>query len=177
MSLSGSLQARSSARQQSVEDVEAVRAECRRIVRRRAALSALSSFIPIPGIDLITDTAVLVNLIPEINVRFGLAETTIGPMSHARKVLAYRLLAAAGSMFASRAVTAGVVIGTLKLAGLRLTVMEATRLVPVAGQIVAAVIGYLTLTHIAGRHIDQCAELALTIETDALRQSAATTKS
>ena len=152
-------------RGKSVEEIEAVRQECRRIVRRRAALSAVSSFIPLPGIDLITDTAVLVHLIPEINVRFGLAESKIGSSSPARKVLAFRLLAAAGSMFASRAVTASVLIGTLRLAGLRLTLMEATRLVPIAGQIFAAILGYVTLTHIAGRHIDQCVELAMAIET------------
>jgi uncharacterized protein (DUF697 family) len=145
-----------------------VRQECRRIVRRRAALSAVSSFIPLPGIDLITDAAVLVHLIPEINVRFGLGDAKIGSSSPARKVLAFRLLAAAGSLFASRAVTASVLLGTLRIAGLRLTLMEATRLLPIVGQIFAAILGYLTLTHIAGRHIDQCAELARSIEATAL---------
>jgi hypothetical protein len=151
-------------RRQTGEAIEAIRQECRRIVRRRAALSALSSFIPLPGIDLITDATVLVQLIPEINVRFGFAEAKIGASSPARKVLAFRLLAAAGSLFASRAVTASLLLGTLRVAGLRLTLMEATRLVPVAGQICAALLGYLTLTHIAGRYIDQCAELAHSIE-------------
>lgn len=146
-------------------EIEAIRQECRQMVRRRAALAAVSSFIPLPGIDLVTDTAMLVHLIPEINVRFGLAETKIGQVSPARKVLAFRLLASAGSMFASRAVTAGVLAGTLRVAGLRLTLMEAARLVPVAGQIVAAALGYLALTHIAGRHIDRCAELAREIGT------------
>jgi uncharacterized protein (DUF697 family) len=152
------------------EEIEAVRLECRQIVRRRAALAAVSSFIPLPGIDLITDTAVLLHLIPEINVRFGLAESKIGRFSPARKVLAFRLLASAGSLFASRAVTASVLIGTLRVAGLRLTLMEATRLVPIAGQIFAAILGYLTLTHIAGRHIEQCAELARSIETTPLEK-------
>jgi hypothetical protein len=153
-----------STHRQSAEAIEAVRQECRRLVRRRAALAAASSFIPLPGIDWVTDVAVLAHLIPEINVRFGLAETGIGPYALARKVMAFRLLAAAGSMFASRAVSASVLVGTLRLAGLRLTLMEATRLVPIAGQIFAAILGYLTLTYIAGRHIDQCAELALTLE-------------
>jgi hypothetical protein len=81
-------------------------------------------------------------------------------------VLIFRLLAT-GSLFASRAVTASL----LRVAGLRLTLMEATRLVPVAGQIFAALLGYLTLTHIADRHIDQCAELARRIETAPLEKT------
>ncbi len=153
-----------SLRRETADDIEAVRVECRQIVRRRAALAAVSSFIPLPGIDLIADAAVLAHLIPEINLRFGLAEPRIGQLSLARKVLVFRLLAVAGSMFVSRAVTASVLVGTLRLAGWRLTLMEATRLVPVAGQIVAALLGYLTLTYIAGRHIDQCVELARSIE-------------
>lgn len=155
-----------------VEDIEAVRRECRQLVRRRAVLGAVSSLIPLPGIDLLTDTAILMHLIPEINVRFGIADEKIGRLSPTRKVLAFRLLAAAGTMFASRAVTAGVLVGTLKLAGLRLTLMEATRLVPVVGQLVAAGLGYLALTHIAGRHIDQCVELAREVETASLREPA-----
>lgn len=138
----------------------ALQLECRKMVRRRAALSALTSLIPIPGIDLITDTAVLVKLIPDINAKFGLPDATHSKLSPTKKVLHYRLLAAAGGMFASRAVTAKVVIGTLRIAGLRLTVMEATRLVPIAGQIAAAIIGYLTLSYVAGKHVDECAALA-----------------
>lgn len=141
-------------------NLEALRRECRQMVRRRAALSALTSLIPIPGIDLITDTAVLVKLIPDINAKFGLSEAAISKLSPTKKVFRYRLLATVGGMFASRVVTAKVLVGTLRIAGLRLTAMEVTRLIPIAGQIVAAVLGYLALSYVAGKHVDECVALA-----------------
>lgn len=142
------------------EEIEHLRGECKKMVRRRALLSAASSFIPIPGIDLITDTAVLVRLIPEINEKFRLNETQNRAPAVSGKLFTFRLLATAGAMFSSRVVTASVVIGVLRAAGLRMTLMEAARIVPIAGQIVAAVLGYLALSHVAGKHVDECAALA-----------------
>ena len=52
-----------------------------------------------------------------------------------------------------RAGSAGRVV---RVAGLRLTTMQAARLVPVAGQLVAAGIGYWSVNMVAMRHIADC---------------------
>lgn len=141
-------------------DHAVVAAECRQLVRRRALWSAASSFVPIPGIDFITDVAVLSRLIADINARFGLEDVdrTVDRPGRRRfdRVLAYRLATSATSMLTARFVTPGLLISVLRLAGLRLTMMEATRLVPLAGQAIAAGIAYLALTRIADRHIEDC---------------------
>ena len=141
-------------------DFNALAAECRRLVRRRALWSAASSFVPIPGIDFITDVAVLSRLIADINARFGVTQEVLtrGRTGGRRfdRVLAYRLATSATSLLTVRVVTPGVLITVLRLVGLRLTVMEATRLVPLIGQAIAAGIAYLALTRLADRHIDDC---------------------
>jgi len=142
------------------DDFDALAAECRRLVRRRAIWSAASSFVPIPGIDFITDVAVLSRLIADINVRFGVTEEALARARTGRRrfdrVLAYRLATSATSLLTVRVLTPGALIAVLRLAGLRLTVMEATRLVPLVGQAIAAGIAYLALTRLADRHIEDC---------------------
>ncbi len=61
--------------------IESLRKECRAMARRRAALAAATSLIPIPGIDLATDLALMTRLINRINEHFGLSEEQIGSLS------------------------------------------------------------------------------------------------
>ena len=49
-------------------------------------------------------------------------------------------------------------------AGVRLTAMEAARLVPVAGQLVAAGIGYWSVNAVAMRHIADCERIAAELQ-------------
>lgn len=75
---------------------ESLRQECRTMARRRAALAAATSLIPIPGIDLATDLALMARLINRINEHFGLSDEQIGRLSKQRQALIYRLLAGIG---------------------------------------------------------------------------------
>jgi hypothetical protein len=149
--------ATSFASQQSLAEL---RRQCMAMTRRRAGLSAMASFVPLPGIDLITDVAVLLALLAQINRRFGLSEAQIESLSPSRKAMAYKLTTAAGGFVATRLATSQVFLTLLRRAGPRLGIMEATRFAPIVGQAVAAGIAYLTLTRIARRHIEQCAEIA-----------------
>ncbi len=135
---------------------EALRRECRSMARRRAALAAATSLIPIPGIDLATDLALLTRLINRINEHFGLSEEQIGRLSSQRQAIVYRLLASAGGTVAARLTTPVLVGRIVRIVGLRLTTMEAARLVPIAGQVVAAGIGYWSVNTVAMRHIAHC---------------------
>lgn len=145
-----------------------LRRECRALARRRALLAAASSLVPLPGVDLVTDIALLTKLIGRINEHFGLTDEQIGRLSGERQALLYRLLANAGGTLARRLTTPVLVGRIVRLAGVRLTAMEATRLVPVAGQVVAAGIGYWTFNTIALRHIAHCERVVSELQ----RQSA-----
>ena len=126
------------------------------MARRRAALAAATSLIPIPGIDLATDLALMARLIDRINEHFGLTEAQIGRLSKQRQALVYRLLAGAGGTLAARLTTPVLIGRIVRVVGLRLTTMQAARLVPVAGQLVAAGIGYWSVNTVAMRHIAHC---------------------
>jgi uncharacterized protein (DUF697 family) len=135
---------------------EALRQECRAMARRRAALAAATSLIPIPGIDLATDLALMTRLINRINEHFGLSEEQISRLSSQRQALVYRLLAGAGGTLAARLTTPVLIGRIVRIVGLRLTTMQAARLVPIAGQVVAAGIGYWSVNTVAMRHIAHC---------------------
>jgi uncharacterized protein (DUF697 family) len=141
-------------------DLDQVRRECRALVKRRAALAASVSFIPLPGVDLITDVAVLLKLLPEINTRFGLDDAQIKTLSPARKALAYQLMVGTGGFLAKRITASQMLSMTVQRIGVRLSVMEATRFVPIVGQAAAAGIAFFALNHLANKHIDECAALA-----------------
>ncbi len=138
----------------------AIGRQCLNMARRRAALAGLAAFVPIPGVDFVTDVAALLSILNEINERFGLSEAQLSKLSPARQAVAYRLVTTAGGLFASKLTQSSLVLAIIRRAGLMLGVMEATRFAPVVGQVIAAVIGYLTLTYFAKRHIRQCTELA-----------------
>ena len=142
-----------------------LRQACRALARRRALLAAASSLVPLPGLDLVTDLALLTRLIGHINTHFGLSEAQLGRLSPARQALAYRLLNGAGGTLARRLTTPALIGRVLRLAGLRLTAMETARLVPLAGQIAAAGIGYWTFRTLALRHIAQCERIAAALQT------------
>jgi uncharacterized protein (DUF697 family) len=142
-----------------LDDLEQVRATCLQMIRRRALLSATASFVPIPGAGLITDTAVLVSLIDDINEKFGLDKQAIKELAPAKKALAYQLMTRAGGMLAARFSTSRLLGLILQRAGLRLGVVEATRYAPIVGQAISAGIAYFILAGIARRHVDQCQRL------------------
>ena len=52
--------------------IEAVAERCRRLVSWRALVGAGVAMVPLPGLDWLTDVALLLKLIPEINREFGL---------------------------------------------------------------------------------------------------------
>lgn len=141
-----------------------LRQECRAMARRRALLAAATSLIPVPGIDLATDLALMTRVIARINEHFGLSEAQLGRLSSQRQALVYRLLANAGGTLAARLTTPVLVGRIVRLVGIRLTAMEAARLVPVAGQLVAAGIGYWSVNTVAMRHIAHCERIVAELE-------------
>ncbi len=144
--------------------VHSLRQKCRAMARRRALLAAATSLIPVPGIDLATDLALMTRVITRINEYFGLSEAQLGRLSSQRQALVYRLLANAGGTLAARLTTPLLLGRIVRLVGIRLTTMEAARLVPVAGQIVAAGIGYWSVNTVAMRHIAHCERIVAELE-------------
>ena len=137
-------------------EVEAVVRHCRRIVNRRALVAAGVAAVPIPGVDWVTDVAVLLKLIPEINRAFGLTQEQVERLSPDRRLVVYKAISAGGGLLVGRLVTRELVIKLLKLVGVRLTTQQAAKYVPIAGQAVSAMLTFSSLKYVCEQHIQQC---------------------
>jgi uncharacterized protein (DUF697 family) len=137
-------------------DIEAVARQCRKLVTKRALLAAGMAVVPVPGVDWVTDVGVLLNVIPEINERFGLTPEQIERLAPDRRVVVYKAISAGGSLLVGRLVTRELIIKLLTLVGVRLTTQQAAKYVPIAGQAVSAALTYSALKYVCEQHIQQC---------------------
>jgi uncharacterized protein (DUF697 family) len=140
----------------SEREIDAVVRHCRRLVGRRALVAAGVAVVPLPGVDWVTDVAVLVQLIPEINHAFGLTPEQIERLAPDRRIVVYKAISAAGGMLVGKLVTRDLVVRMLRLVGVRLTTQQAAKYVPVAGQVVSAALTYSSLRYVCEQHIQQC---------------------
>ena len=137
-------------------EVEAVVRHCRRLVNKRALMAAGVAVVPIPGVDWVTDVAVLLKLIPDINRAFGLTPEQIERLAPDRRVVVYKAISAGSGMLVGRLVTRDLIVKLLKLVGVRLTTQQAAKYVPIAGQAVSAVLTFSSLKFVCEQHIQQC---------------------
>jgi uncharacterized protein (DUF697 family) len=141
-------------------EIDAVVRHCRRLVSRRALLAAGVSIVPLPGIDWVTDVAVLMRLIPDINQAFGLTPGQIERLAPDRRVVVYKAISAGGGMLIGKLVTRDLVVRMLRIVGVRLTTQQAAKFVPIAGQAVSAVLTYSSLRYVCEQHIQQCVAIS-----------------
>lgn len=144
----------------SPEEIDYTRARCRKMVARRALMSAGTSAIPIPGVDLMSDVGLLSMLINDINHEFGLTPEQIEKLNPQFKLMAYRVAIGMGGMLVGKLVTRELIIHLLKRSGVKLATKQVARFVPVAGQAVAAVLGYAVFRQIGNQHVNACAAVA-----------------
>src|SRR5471032_2943623 len=88
----------------SQRDLAQVRERCRKLVRRRAALSASVSALPVPGLDIVSDIRLFGLLIEDINREFGLTEQQIERLRPEFKLIAYAAAAGLGGMLIGKVV-------------------------------------------------------------------------
>jgi uncharacterized protein (DUF697 family) len=152
-------------------EIEEVVRHCRRLVGKRALVAAGVSIVPLPGVDWVTDVAVLMQLIPDINQAFGLTPEQIERLAPDRKVVVYKAISAGGGLLIGKLVTRDLVLRMLRVVGVRLTTQQAAKYVPVAGQVVSAALTYSSLRYVCEQHIQQCVaiskQLMLPAATDA----------
>lgn len=141
-------------------ELEQVRARCRRLVQRRAAVSAGISAVPLPGLDVVSDIRLFAALIEDINREFGLTPEQVGRLQPKFKLMAYETAVAVGGTMVGKYITKEVVLQILKRAGAGMVARQATRFVPLAGQAAAAAIGFFAFRQIGYQHVEACAKVA-----------------
>ena len=132
----------------------------RKLLNRRALAGAAASAVPIPGLDWMVDAALLSKLIPAISEEFGLAPHQIERLPERQREAVEKAVGAVGSIVIGKFITRDLVIRMAATIGRRLTVKQATKYVPLAGQAISALIGYAAIRYLGEQHIRDCVQVA-----------------
>lgn len=136
----------------------------RRLLARKALLAAAASAVPLPGVDWAADAALLSRLVPQISAEFGLSVTQIEKLAPHKRERIQKAATAVGALLVGRLVTRDLLLRLARHAGMRLTIKQATKYVPLAGQIVSAALGYAALRALGEQHIKDCVKVALSVK-------------
>ncbi len=143
-----------------LRQLDTIRDECRKLVTRRASLSAGAAVVPLPMLDLGTDVMILLRLLPRINERFGLTPEQIDGLDVETKRTVMLFIGSVGSALVGRLVTRELVVRLLMKMGVRITTKGVVKFVPLFGQAVSASISFAAMKLLGNRHIDDCYEVA-----------------
>jgi hypothetical protein len=119
--------------------------------------------VPLPGIDWAADAALLSRLVPQISAEFGLSVTQVEKLAPHQRERIQKAATTVGALLVGRLVTRDLLIRLAKHAGVRLTAKQATKYVPIAGQIVSAALGYAALRALGEQHIKDCVRVSATL--------------
>ena len=107
----------------------------------------------------------LIKLIPEINREFGLTPQQIEQLSPNKQVVIYKAIVAVGGAMVGKLITRELVIEALKAVGVRLTVKQATKYLPLAGQAISVAIGFAAMQYVGRMHIRECERVVRLVRT------------
>lgn len=141
-------------------DLQAIAKRCRKRVSQRALLAAGVAMVPVPGLDWAVDVGMLMRLLPQISAEFGLSPAQVERLAPERRIVVYKAISAAGGVLVGKVVTRELVLGLVKLVGVRLSAQQAVKYLPLAGQAVSAALTYSALRYVCEQHIRQCLAVA-----------------
>ena len=135
--------------------------ESRRLLHHRSLVSAAASTIPVPGLDWAVDAAVLSKLVPQIHARFGLTPEQIQHLAPRKREHLQKAINSVGSLLIGKTITRELILRAAKAVGVRMTVKQAAKYVPFAGQAVAALVGYSAVRYLGEQHLKECVLVVL----------------
>lgn len=128
----------------------------RKLLHRRALAAAAASVVPVPGFDWAVDAALLSRLIPQINAEFGLSIEQIDRLDPKKREQVQKAVGLVGAVLIGKLITRELLIRTTQKVGVRLTARQLAKYVPLAGQAIAATMGYATLRYLGEQHLQDC---------------------
>lgn len=145
-------------------DLDQVKKECQKLVKKRAKYSAGVAIVPVPFFDVAVDAGMLTQLLPDISERFGLIEGRESAVDLESRAIHWQALKDRTVDFAGLMATRGVIKKTMQGFGGRIAAKQVTKFLPLGGQMVAATMGYMIFKKIATDHINECYNLAKDIQ-------------
>jgi uncharacterized protein (DUF697 family) len=138
------------------KDILDTAAACKKMVGQRSLWAAGVAVVPIPGLDVAADIALLMRLINTINERFGLTQAQVEALSPSKRALAFKAITSVGSSVIGSALTRSAIVALLKLVAGRHATKQVTKYVPLAGQALSAVLAYSAMRAVLNKHVDDC---------------------
>ena len=135
----------------------------RRLLHKRALVAAAAGVVPVPGLDWAVDAALLSRLLPRINAEFGLTPEQLDRLDPNQREKVQKAVALVGSVLIGKFITRDLVIKAAQTIGVRLTAKQAAKYVPLAGQAVAALVGYAAIRYLGEEHLKDCVQVAKTV--------------
>jgi uncharacterized protein (DUF697 family) len=145
-------------------EIDATRTRCLALVKKRAAMSAAVAAVPVPGLDLLADITGFAALVDQINAEFGLTQKQIERLHPRMRVIAYKAAASVGGMLVGKLVTRGAVARLFRVVAGRMAVKTTAKMVPLAGQIASAAIGYTLFKRMGAQHVEACVKVVQELE-------------
>ena len=142
------------------KDIQLVRDRCRQLVRRRATLAAGFSAVPLPGLDVVSDLSLFARLVDDVNKAFGLTAEQVERLQPKFRMIAYEAAVGMGGMMVGRLVTRQLLIRVFRKVGVKIAGKTAAKLVPIAGSVVSAAIGFTVFLQLGYQHVEACAKVA-----------------
>jgi uncharacterized protein (DUF697 family) len=142
------------------EEIDKVRERCRRLVRKRATMAAGFSAVPLPGLDVVSDLSLFARLVEEVNKAFGLTAEQVERLQPKFRLIAYEAAVGMGGMLVGRLVTRELLLKLFKKAGVKIASKTVAKLVPMAGSVVSAAIGFAMFRQLGYQHVEACARVA-----------------
>ena len=149
--------------------LEAAVIRSRKLLNKRALVAAAASAVPVPGLDWAVDAALLSKLIPEINKEFGLTPAQLDKLDPKKRDQVQKAVAMVGSVLIGKFISRDLVIKAATKIGVRLTTKQVAKFVPLAGQIVSAVVGYAAIRYFGEEHMKDCIRVAKQAELEVPR--------
>jgi hypothetical protein len=108
----------------------------------------------------VSDLRLFALLVEDVNQEFGLSAGQIARLQPQWRLLAYEAAMGAGGMLVGKIVTRDLVTALLRRSGGKLLARQAGKLVPIAGQLASAAIGFAVFRQLGYQHVEACAEVA-----------------
>lgn len=140
--------------------LEAAVKRSRKLLNKRALVAAVASAVPLPGLDWAVDAALLSRLIPEINREFGLTPAQLDQLEPRKLEQVQKATAMVGSVLIGKFISRDLIIKATTKIGVRLTTKQLAKYVPLAGQLVAATVGFAAIRYFGEEHMKDCIRVA-----------------
>lgn len=140
--------------------LEAAVKRSRKLLNKRALVAAVASAVPVPGLDWAVDAALLSRLIPEINKEFGLTPAQLDQLDPKKRDQVQKAAAMVGSVLIGKFISRDLILKATSKIGVRLTTKQLAKYVPLAGQVVAATVGFAAIRYFGEEHMKDCIRVA-----------------